>query len=145
MAVMTLEYDTIIRPGLDAAITDALQNEVADVAIDSIEDFARANIYDVYSPMPLFEASRRFSFTDDDSYTATAILNELTIEETVHPQNLFGGTKHINDDLGDIVSQGVSAFFQPFPRPWMDEGLEAAVNNGTIETALTNGLSRQGF
>lgn len=147
MGVFTIEYETKIVPELYKAIDNALDNEVKDVALQALEFSAMHSIYMEYTPKPIFQESRRYSFMQDDSYDVPpAKDNTLTITENVKPQDLFspvGSTKWSDADLGDIVAEGRVDWWQPFPRPWMDEAIEA--NMQSLESALKVGLERQGF
>ena len=138
MGAFTLEYETVIRPNLEAAIEDALRNEVKDAALYAIKDSAITQVYMAYKPKFF---SRRYSLADDDSYKCEANRNTLTITYTGELQNLWGNTH--NEDLGDVIAQGWDNFNMPFPRPWMDEGIQD--NMPSIEAALKRGLERQGF
>lgn len=138
MGAFTLEYETVIRPNLEAAIEDALRNEVKDAALYAIKDSAITQVYMAYKPKFF---SRRYSLADDDSYKCEANGNTLTITYTGELQNLWGNTHH--EDLGDVISEGLENFNMPFPRPWMDDGVQG--NMPSIEAALKRGLERQGF
>lgn len=138
MGAFTLEYETVIRPNLEAAIEDALRNEVKDAALYAIKDSAITQVYMAYKPKFF---SRRYSLVDDDSYKCEANGNTLTITYTGELQNLWGNTHH--EDLGDVISEGWENFNMPFPRPWMDEGVQGNIQS--IESALKAGLERQGF
>ena len=138
MGAFTLEYETVIRPNLEAAIDDALRNEVKDAALYAIKDSAITQVYMAYKPKFF---SRRYSLVDDDSYKCEVQGNKLTITYTGELQNLWGNTHH--EDLGDVIAQGWKSFHMPFERPWMNEGVE--VNMAQIESALKRGLERQGF
>ena len=147
MGVFTIDYETSIKPNLLKAIDNALDNEVKDVALKAIEFGAMHEIYMAYTPEPIFQDSRRFSFMQDENYETEVKDNTLTITSVTKDglQDLFyrNGGSSSGVDLGDIVANGRVDFWQPFPRPWMDEGVEA--NIGNIEEALKRGLERQGF
>lgn len=138
MGAFTLEYKTVIRPNLEAAMEDALRNEVKDAALYAIKDSAITQVYMAYKPKFF---SRRYSLVDDDSYKCEANGNTLTITYTGELQNLWGNTHH--EDLGDIIAQGWDSFHMPFERPWMDEGIQGGLT--AIENALAAGMQRQGF
>lgn len=138
MGAFTLEYETVIRPNLEAAIEDALRNEVKDAALCAIKDSAVTQVYMAYKPK-FFH--RRYTLVDDDSYKCETQGNTLTITYTGELQNLWGGSHH--EDLGDVIAQGWENFNMPFARPWMDEGVQG--NMPSIESALKAGLERQGF
>ena len=95
MGVFTLEYQTVIRPNLQAAIEDALRNEVKDAALYAIKDSAITQVYAAYKPKFF---SRRYSLMDDDSYQCKPEGNTLTIAYTGKLQNLWSDTH--NEDLG---------------------------------------------
>jgi hypothetical protein len=148
MSVFEIAYETEVRPLLKDAIDNALENEVKDVALKSIEFSAMHGIYMDYTPTyPIFQDSRRFTFMQDDNYETEVKDNELTINAVAKEglQDLFygSGQRSSGVDIGDIIAKGDKDFFQPFPRPWMDEGIEA--NLQKIEDALRSGLTRQGF
>ena len=147
MGVFTIDYETNIKPNLLKAIDNALENEVKDVALLSIELGAMREIYMGYTPDPIFQESRRFSFMQDENYETEVNNNTLTITSVTKNglQDLFyrDGRSSSGLDLGDIVAKGRVDFGQPFPRPWMDEGIEQ--NIPKIEAALKAGLERQGF
>ena len=138
MGAFTLEYETVIRPNLEAAIEDALRNEVKDAALYAIKDSAITQVYMAYKPKFF---SRRYSLVDDDSYKCEVQGNKLTITYTGELQNLWGNTHH--EDLGDVIAEGWENFNMPFARPWMDEGVQN--NMQSLEAALKAGLERQGF
>ena len=138
MGAFTLEYETVIRPNLEAAIEDALRNEVKDAALYAIKDSAITQVYMAHKPK-FFHS--RYTLVDDDSYKCEANGNTLTITYTGELQNLWGNTHH--EDLGDVIAEGWKNFNMPSPRPWMDEGIQA--NMPSIEAALKAGLERQGF
>lgn len=138
MGVFTLEYETVIRPNLEAAIEDALRNEVKDAALYAIKDSAITQVYMAYKPKFF---SRRYSLVDDNSYKCEAEGNKLTVTYIGQLQNLYGDTHH--EDLGDIIAQGWENFNMHSERPWMDEGIQC--NMPSIEAALKAGLERQGF
>lgn len=140
MGVFTIQYETVIKPKLEEAITDVLKNEVREAAIDIIEESAQKRIYEAY-PSPKFY-SRRFSAERDFSYSWDVGGNHLSIEYTAMPQNLFGGAFYA-DDLGDIIASGNKAYHMPFPRPWMDEGISENIDK--LEAALKVGLESRGF
>lgn len=138
MGIFTLTYETEIKPRLELAISNALENEVKDAALYAIKDSAITQVYMAYKPK-FFH--RRYSLIDDDSYKCEIEGNRLTITYIGELQNLYGSSH--SEDLGDVIAQGWDSFHMPFPRPWMDEGIET--NIPLLENALKSGLERQGF
>lgn len=131
-----LEYETIIKPQIDAAVEDALKNEVADAALQALHDSAQQRVYDAWTPTI---DNRRYSLLDKKgTYNCVVQGNTLTITA----QTSFQGTQ-TSDDLGDVIEKGLKNYRMPFPRPWMEEGIQD--NLTAIEAALEVGLTRQGF
>lgn len=134
MGVFTIEYETVIKPNLEKAITNALDNEVKRAALDAIELASETEVYAAYLPKIW---SRRGSLMSDDSYDCTVSGQTLTITAIPSLQGTGGG------GLGDIIESGAENYHMPFPRPWMDEGVEYGM--AKIEAALKSGIERQGF
>lgn len=135
MGVFTIQYQTIIKPQIDIAVEDALRNEVSKAAVSALEDSAQHRIYDAWTPVI---DTRRFSFIDDNTYVCDANKNILTITAVSSFQGVQTG-----DDLGDVIEKGLSNYRMPFPRPWMEEGINDKISE--IENALAIGMQRQGF
>lgn len=152
MATLFDEYDryiTALRPAIDAV----LRNQVSAAVIDRIEQASEPNVYDAYSPS-LYE--RRYSLKEDDSYTAQVSNNTLTITAHIMSNpDQPGWGQYVPIEISDIITNGSyygprwsgSRIFnmQPFPRPWMEPGLQDAVNDHSIERELENGLLSAGF
>lgn len=134
MGVFTIEYETVIKPNLENAITNALDNEVKRAALDAIELASETEVYAAYLPKIW---RRRGSLMSDDSYDCTVSGQTLTITAIPSLQGTGGG------DLGDIIASGNASYHMPFPRPWMDEGIGYSLSE--IESALKSGLESQGF
>ena len=151
MGVFTLLYETEYKPGLEAAITDALREEVSTIVIAEAEASAQENVYDAYDPDKYI---RRESLLDDESYTSVVNGNELTLYAHVDGNPMYRGTDGWDPgDITEIIERGYryhwknSRIFkgQPYPRPWMDKAIENGLADGQIELALEIGLQRQGF
>lgn len=134
MGVFTIEYETVIKPNLENAITNALDNEVKRAALDAIELASETEVYAAYLPKIW---RRRGSLMSDDSYNCIVSGQTLTITAIPSLQGTGGG------DLGDIIASGNASYHMPFPRPWMDEGIGYSLSE--IESALKSGLESQGF
>lgn len=135
MSTILLEYETIIKPQIDAAVEDALRNEVSKAAVKALEDSAQQRVYDAYTPVI---GTRRYSLIDDGTYDCDVQGNTLTITA----RTTFQGTQ-ASDDLGDVIEKGLANYHMPFPRPWMEEGIQDKLS--VIEAALEAGMTRQGF
>lgn len=134
MGVFTIQYETVIKPKLEEAITDVLKNEVREAALNAIEDSANSRIYDAHDT----NGYRRFSAMDDGSYLWEVNGDTLTIMYVAS----FQGSS-ANGDLGDVIASGNKAYHMPFPRPWMNEGIDDDM--AKIEAALKAGLESRGF
>lgn len=134
MGVFTIQYETVIKPKLEAAITDTLNDEVLTAAMDALKESADTRIYKAYP----VKGNRRFSATSDNSYLSSVNGNTLTI---TYESGFQGGSASGN--LGDVIASGNTAYHMPFPRPWMDEGIQDNWNK--IESALKSGLASRGF
>lgn len=134
MGVFTIQYETDIKPKLEAAITDTLNDEVLTAAMDALKESAETRIYKAYAT----KGHRRFSATHDNSYLASTSGYTLTI---TYEAGFQGGDA--SGDLGDVIAGGDTAYHMPFPRPWMDEGI--LDNMDKIESALKSGLASRGF
>lgn len=130
-----LEYETIIKPQIDAAVEDALKNEVSKSAVQALIDSAQQRVYDAWTPVI---DTRRYSLLDSNTYDCDVQGNQLTITA----QTTFQG-KQTSDDLGDVIEKGLKNYRMPFPRPWMEDGIQD--NLLKIESALEVGMTRQGF
>lgn len=134
------EYMTSIKPRIDAAIHDALQNEIADGLCDAIKESARTRVYDpsVYEPSPEHEAERRYELGDREN------LEVFVGENSVEIKN-YETLRH-HPDVGEVavVEEGTS-YGQPFPRPFMEPALQDYVGSGKAEAALEIALRAAGF
>lgn len=135
MGVFTLEYETVIKPKIEAAIEDALKDEVSKAAVQALEDSAQQRVYDAWTPVI---DTRRYSLLEDSTYDCDVQGNTLTITANTSFQGHQTG-----DDLGEVIESGMPNYRMPFPRPWMEQGIQDKITS--IENALANGMERQGF
>jgi len=136
MGVFTIEYQQTIRPVLESAVIDALSKEVKEAALTVLKKSATERIYDAYSPK---YSHRRYDInTDDEVYETITTGNQLTITAIPPLQGTDYGVA-----LSDVISDGLTNYNMPSPRPWMDEGIEENIEE--LESALARGLHRQGF
>lgn len=126
---------------LDAAISDALGNEVADEARTAVKEAAESVVYS-YEPQFYSRRKENGGLTDDANIKTTVSGNVLTVEDVAGLQNLWGGTH--TEPLTPIITAGLPNYNMPYPRPFMDEAA-ALLKNGRAEDALLRGLRRQGF
>lgn len=146
MSLLT-EY-TAIRTRLDSAINTAMETKLKDGLEDWIKKSAEISVYGVYTPKVI--KSRRKEnggIIDPNNMNVTTEqsgnLFTLTLKNETGLQNLFGGND--TSPLVPIIEQGVSAYFQPFPRPFMDEANEMYVQSGEADRHLAQALREAGF
>ena len=126
---------------LNAAVSNALEIEVAEEAKACIKEAA---LSEVYSYVPKFESRRMENggLIDPDNMITTVVGNTLTVQNVTGLQNLWGGND--TSPLTPIVEDGVPNYYMPYPRPFMETAKEMLVN-GRAEAAFRRGLARQGI
>lgn len=132
---------------IDAAITDALANEVAEAAVEAVQKSAKDNVYDAYSgPMAAFRRGENGGLLDPHNIITIAEGNTLTISNVAGLQNRFypEGAQKDPSRLTPIIEEGLKAYHQPRPRPFMQHAKDILIS-GTAENALRRGLARQGI
>jgi len=138
---------------LNNAIPRVLQNDVAPVVLDRIIAMSGPAVYDVYSPT-LYE--RRYSLQDKDSYEIDVGTNTLTITANIMSNpDQPGWGPYVPIEISDIITNGsyygprwsLSNIYnmQPYPRPWMEPGLQQSISDRSAENALEGGLLALGF
>jgi hypothetical protein len=131
---------------MDAAISNALQNEVADVVKEAILESAQANVYDAYDPAFLSRGVNDNSLLDDSSILINVSGNELTADQVSPFQQLWGGERP-SENLADVIESGNPRFNmgKAGPRPFMQPAKDAVIDSGKAVSALISGLQRQGI
>ena len=141
-----------------AAITNALETEVAEVMKTAVTDAALLRVYEVYSPEflsrrdPMYgggetRASRAGGgITDRESVNITVSGTELTASDDAGWQHLWGG-QYPSGRLADAIATGDPSFNmgRAGPRPFHDTAERIAIDSGAVSQALQAGLNRQGF
>lgn len=127
---------------LNAAITDALANEVAEGFKQAV---ANEVLKDVYSYPATFVSRRGTAggIADPENIITFANGDTLTADNVTGLQNLWGGGD--SNLLTPIVEGGVTNYHMPGPRPFMENAKESFVSSGAAEAALRAGLRRQGI
>ena len=150
MATLTDEFDTYFI-NLKKAVDFVLVKDVAPAVIDRIENMAGTNVYAAYEPT-MYE--RRYSLLNDASYDRSASNMTLEIDCTVGGNPYTASSEGWDPgEIGDLITEGVgyhwhnSAIYQamPYPRPWMEPGLQDAIKDNSAEKALETGLEAIGF
>lgn len=138
---------------LNNAIPHVLQNDVAPVVLDRIIAMSDPAVYDAYTPT-LYE--RRYSLQDKDSYEVEVGTNTLTITANIMSNpDQPGWGPYVPIEISDIITNGSyygprwanSNIYnmQPFPRPWMEPGLQQSISDRSAEEALEGGLVELGL
>jgi len=110
-------------------------------------------VYNAYTP-DLYE--RRYSLQEEDSYEIEVDTNTLTITANIMSNpDQPGWGPYVPIEISDIITNGsyygprwsLSRIYnmQPFPRPWMEPGLQQSISDRSAEQALENGLLEMGF
>lgn len=124
---------------LGEGIRTALYNEVRDGLIEELAKSARKNVYS-YKARPFFMEQRRYEIADKDNFK-TDVSDSGTILTLENKTALrIGEAGEVN-----IVEEGMKAWRQPKPRPFMEEGLQEYVSSGQAERDLKWSLAQQGF
>ena len=142
-------YMTNLKPAIDTV----LAKDVAPVVIDRIESASEENVYQAYN-RTLYEP--RGSLKEDSTYSSRAAGQRLTITAHVMSNpDQPGWGPYVAIEISDIITNGeyygprwsASEIYkkQPYPRPWMQPGLENAISDGSAERALETGLNAMGY
>jgi len=152
MATLWDECDAVLNR-LNNAIPQVLDRDVAPVVIDRIITMSDPAVYDAYTPS-LYE--RRYSLQEENSYTHRVgpLQLEITANIMSNPSQPGWGP-YVPIEISDIITNGsyygprwsLSRIYnmQPFPRPWMEPGLQQSISDRSAEQALENGLLAMGF
>lgn len=148
----TLEQMITDLDMFDVKVDYALQTYVAEVAKEAISNAALGMyVYPAYSPQPTFKASRRWASgggIGDINVMETDVSHmELKITNKAQLQDLWpvGAPSGWAADVATIVEEGSKQFNQPFPRPFMEEGIQDAMDVGIIDKALQDGMKDVGI
>lgn len=128
---------------IDSVINSALSNEIADKLKYCIQEEATNRVYS-YEPKVLNSRRKSSGGLIDSGNMETWVSDRtLTLYNSTGLQNLFGGDD--GSPLTPIIEDGVSAYHQPYPRPFMDEALDKLVDEGIADRELGNALRAAGF
>ena len=138
---------------LNKSISIVLRNDVAPVVLDRITAMSDTAVYNAYTP-DLYE--RRHSLQEEDSYEIDVDTNTLTITANIMSNpDQPGWGPYVPIEISDIITNGSyygprwskSRIYQmqPFPRPWMEPGLQQSISDRSAENALEGGLLALGF
>ena len=145
---------------LDAAIENALKNEVAEVVAGAIADSALHNVYEAYDPQFLsrrdpvhgggntFAARAGGGITDPRSVEIEVHGAELIARDNPDWQQLWGDRSwRPAKRLAEAIATGDKRYHmqKAGPRPFHQEAKDALLSSGEIERALRAGLKRQGI
>ena len=156
------QIDDVVKKysALDLAITNALENEVAEVVRAAVSEAAIQEVYETYFPDFLSRrdpqygggdtsASRRgHGITDPNSVEITVNGNELIAKDNPDWQQLYGSrTWRPATRLAEAIATGDARYHmeKAGPRPFHDTAKHIAIESGAVERALREGLKRQGI
>ena len=147
---------------LKDSVDFVLVKDVAPAIVDRIENMAGVNVYAFYDNE--LEAHhrqrwylRRYSLLNDSAYdrSASNMTLEIDCTTTGNPNgagNDPGWDGYNTGEIGDIITSGQGyhwaeslMYENSYPRPWMEPGLEDAINDHSAEQALEAGLEAMGF
>lgn len=120
---------------LQSTVADALSGPLKDGLEKEIKEQAKTRVYDAYDG----KGYRRGLIGDPVNLEAESDQTELRIRNVTVQQGSPGRLSET-----DFVETGDKAFHQPFPRPFMDEALEAYVD-GQGKEDLASALRSHGF
>lgn len=131
---------------MQAAISSALENEVADAVKQAIVQSAQNNVYDAYEPQFLSRKGANGGLLDENNLTVTVSGNELVVENNTPFQHLWGGN-YPTENLSDVIESGDSRFNMgnAGARKFMEPAKQEVISSGEFESALKAGLQRQGI
>ena len=135
---MTEDYNQFMSE-LQSAIEAALYTTVRKGLTDELYKSAMRNVYS-YDAAPYFMAKRRYTIVDPDTMTADVSLSGTILRLTNHSALQIGEPGET-----EIVEEGMAAWHQPYPRPFMEDGLEKYVSSGRAERDLEQTLIERGF
>lgn len=142
------ELDNLISrvSGLEAAIENALNTEVAEEVRRVIVETAKEKVYDVYEPIFLHRRDGDGGILDTRSIEVEAHGTELTAWDISDWQQLWGGIRP-DRRLADAIASGDPRFNmqRAGARPWHDAARERLLQGRDLEDALRRGLERQGY
>ena len=140
------EYQEYIGK-LKNAIDDTLVIDVAEEVVEHLKSSAQDRVYEAYEPS---QYERRESLLKNENYERSSGNLELEISSL-----LEGNADQPPFDSGnitDVIETGVGYGWlnstiarQMLPRPFMEEGLQDSVRDGSAESALQQGLESRGF
>lgn len=130
------EYLSLIRPAIDAAVNSALPTMAASLK-EEIKETAEANVYSYHASFEAME-TRRGVIGSAANLKETIGDYQIEIENITEMQNGEGNEVQ-------VVEEGWSSYRQPYPRPFMEEALNAYVDSGKAEEDIVTQLRSSGF
>lgn len=131
------EYLTVIKPGIDSAVNDALPR-LAEELVKSLGDAAMEEVYS-YEASPEAMEARRYTIASEDNMMITPENYQVEIENAAVMQS--GEANEVK-----MVEEGWGGKYrQPGPRPFMQQGLDRFIDSGMGEDMLASSLRGAGF
>lgn len=160
------EYNAF-RKQVTEGVTETLLTDVAERLVEHIQASVQENVYNAYDEIRetntyIRRGEEKWDETPGlqnpesyDRYTdATGM--ELTIENMTVGNPRYAppfSQGYDAESIGDIIEEGTGYNWkrstihkaQPFPRPFMQPALDAAMQDGSVEKALSDGLRKRGL
>lgn len=138
-----LKHYKAMTARLDAAIDNALEQEVAETVKDIILEQAESTVYSYTASLRAMASRRRENggLGSREHLNAYTEPGHVLIVEDVAP--LQGEDYGIA--LSDVVEQGLKSYKQPRPRPFLNNAETESISSGRAVSALFSGLARQSF
>lgn len=136
MSIMS-DFETY-KNNLNDKVANICQGKLLDATYQEIFDQAQTVVYDAHST----DGFRRRSLLDrnnyKDKYYRSGDIHTIEVETNLS----FQGTPW-SPDLAIVISNGLTNFHQPGPRPWMREAEKAMEEKaqGILEAELAGGVS----
>lgn len=111
---LTEEFMTLVNR-VESTAETALNGIMKDHLIESLAQSARDHVYN-YPAKQFFMAKRRYMIADETNMLDRGSGLTLILENQTHLQK--GDAGEVN-----IVEEGMKSYNQPYPRPFMEEGL----------------------
>lgn len=120
---------------LQSAVTEALNGPLKDGLKQAIHDKAETNVYKAYDKSD----NRRGQIGAPENLRESVSDDELEIINVTQPQGSGASMTETS-----FVEKGAANYRQPFPRPFMEEALEAYMS-GQAQDDLAAALMSRGF
>lgn len=137
MGSILSEYNSI-HDSLLQAISSVLPT-LADELEAEVNRQAEKNVYS-YGATPQAMNTRRWTIADGDNFEREYGEDYVSITNVAEMQGTDYGIQEV-----DFVEQGLQNYNQPYPREFMNKGLEEYTKSGKADKAVAESLERYGL